>query len=140
MSKPMPSFKACWRRAPTVRFIAREITDTRVLAFECRLSSRWSSFDHGRIFPLLRQFVFLADFLFVAIVTSKQGIVLIMETIRSRYNMTRCWSLGVGHSSFESWGNSSHPDARLKFGNGYFECDGFSTVVLPCISYLKISL
>ena len=25
--------------------------ETRVLAFECLLSSRWSPFDHGRVFP-----------------------------------------------------------------------------------------
>src|SRR6266705_3229964 len=95
----MPSFKACWRRAPTVRFIAREITDTRVLAFECLLSSRWSPFDHGRTFPLLRPSIFIADFLIFAIVTSKQRIVLIMETTRSRYNMiasAECRLSGLG--------------------------------------------
>jgi hypothetical protein len=83
----MPSLPACRRRAPTVRFIAREITETRVLAFECLLSSRWSPFDHGRIFPLRRPFAFLADFLILAIVTSKQRVVVIMETTHSRHNM-----------------------------------------------------
>jgi|SRR6516165_814460 hypothetical protein len=38
--KPRPSFKACCRRAPTVRFIEREILATGVLLFECAFSSR----------------------------------------------------------------------------------------------------
>jgi hypothetical protein len=37
--RPIPSFSACWRSAPTVRFICFEIFATGVLAFECFRSS-----------------------------------------------------------------------------------------------------
>jgi hypothetical protein len=54
-----------------VRFIARDIADTRVFAFEWRLSSRRSIVDHGRradrFFPFARPFMTLAFFCLGAI-------------------------------------------------------------------------
>ena len=37
--RPIPSFSACWRRAPIVRFICFEIFAIGVFAFECFRSS-----------------------------------------------------------------------------------------------------
>jgi len=54
-----------------VRFIARDIADTRVFAFEWRLRSRRSIEDHGRradrFFPFARPFTILAFFCLGAI-------------------------------------------------------------------------
>src|SRR6202022_1715530 len=45
---PRPSFKACCRRAPTVRFMDCEILATGVLFFECAFNSRCSALVQGR--------------------------------------------------------------------------------------------
>jgi hypothetical protein len=54
----MPSFRACWRSAPTVRFICFEIFETGVLAFECFRSSACITFVHAA--PLRMIFFFVA--------------------------------------------------------------------------------
>ncbi len=46
---PIPSIPARRRSAPTVRFISFEIFSTGVLALECALRLRTSSFVHGFI-------------------------------------------------------------------------------------------
>lgn len=54
----MPSLRACWRNAPTVRFICFEILATGVLAFECLRNSACSFFVHS---TRVRFFAFLAN-------------------------------------------------------------------------------
>jgi hypothetical protein len=56
----MPSFRACWRSAPTVRFICFEIFETGVLAFECFRSSACIAFVHAAPLRLIFFFVALA--------------------------------------------------------------------------------
>ena len=54
----MPSLRACWRNAPTVRFISLEILATGVRALECFRNSACNAFVHAARF---RFFVFLAN-------------------------------------------------------------------------------
>jgi hypothetical protein len=56
----MPSFRACWRSAPTVRFICFEIFETGILAFECFRSSACIAFVHAAPLRLIFFFVALA--------------------------------------------------------------------------------
>jgi hypothetical protein len=56
----MPSFSACWRSAPTVRFICFEIFETGILAFECFRSSACIAFVHAAPLRLIFFFIALA--------------------------------------------------------------------------------
>lgn len=69
-----PSFRACCRSAPTVRFIAREMAVTGVLALECLRSSLWLWLDQARLFVRLRALFFLTAAVRFAIVSSIERI------------------------------------------------------------------
>src|SRR6266404_4669811 len=55
----MPSFSACCRSDPTVRFIALAILSTGVFALECLRNSTCIAFVHATVF----RFAFVATFL-----------------------------------------------------------------------------
>src|SRR5262249_1024963 len=70
--RPIPSMRAFWRRAPSVRFMARATFFIGVRFLECILSSRQSALVHSRLrigfspFASLQQYIDMVAVLCVA--------------------------------------------------------------------------